>query len=186
MENRRKLLTLCFVLTTFGAVSHALAQCPKLLDHKVARLQDGETQSLCQYQGKVVVVVNTASFCGFTNQYGALESIYDKYKAQGLVVVGFPSNDFGKQEPGTEAEIADFCRVTYGIRFPMMAKTSIAPPGTHPFFQGLIKQTGESPKWNFHKYVIDRTGTKVQSYSSKTLPDGAVMISQIERWLNEQ
>ncbi|MBK9520990.1 MAG: glutathione peroxidase [Rhodocyclaceae bacterium] len=164
----------------------AYAECPKLLDHKVPRLQDGTQQSLCQYQGKVILVVNTASFCGFTKQYEALEAVYDKYKDRGLVVVGFPSNDFGDQEPGSEKEIAEFCRLTYGIKFPMMGKTDIAAPKTSAFYKDLIRQTGESPKWNFHKYLIDRTGAKVMSYDSKTVPDGPIMISQIERWLTDK
>ena len=176
------------VSAIFGALYGfpAHAECPKLLDHNVPRLQDGSQQSLCQYQGKVVLVVNTASFCGFTKQYEALEAVYGKYKDRGLVVVGFPSNDFGDQEPGSEKEIAEFCRLTYGIKFPMMGKTDIAAPKTIAFYKGLIKQTGESPKWNFHKYLIDRTGAKVQSYDSRTVPDGPIMISQIERWLAEK
>jgi len=176
------------LVTVFGALVSlpAYAECPKLLDRSVPRLQDGAQQSLCQYQGKVIMVVNTASFCGFTKQYEALEAVYDKYKDRGLVVVGFPSNDFGDQEPGSEKEIAEFCRLTYGIKFPMMGKTDIAAPKTSALYKDLIKQTGESPKWNFHKYLIDRSGAQVKSYDSKTIPDGPVMISQIERWLNEK
>lgn len=174
--------------TLFGVLYGlpANAECPKLLDRNVPRLQDGAKQSLCQYQGKVILVVNTASFCGFTKQYEALEAVYDKYKDRGLVVLGFPSNDFGDQEPGTEKEIAEFCRLTYGIKFPMMGKTDIAAPKTSALYRDLIKQTGESPKWNFHKYLIDRTGAKVVSYDSKTVPDGTLMIGQIERWLAEK
>ena len=186
MNFSKKLMHGLMSLAAIVLASTAYAKCSKLLDHTHARLQDSAPQSLCQHQGEVLVVVNTASFCGFTKQYEALESVYEKYKDRGLVVVGFPSNDFGQQEPGSEKEIADFCRLTYGIKFPMMAKTDILAPNTHPFYQGLIKQTGESPKWNFHKYVIDRTGTKVTSFDSKTVPDGPVMISQIERWLNEK
>jgi len=163
----------------------AAANCPSLLNHTFTRLQDGTSQSMCQYEGKVILVVNTASFCGFTSQYEGLESVYDKYKSRGLVVVGFPSNDFGDQEPGTNKEIADFCRLTYGIKFPMMTKTDIAAPKTHPFFQQLIEITGAQPKWNFHKYLIDRGGRRVESYTSLTTPGSQDLVAQIDRWLNE-
>jgi glutathione peroxidase len=143
-------------------------------------------QSLCQYQGKVLLVVNTASFCGYTGQYETLEAVYDKYKARGLVVIGFPSNDFGDQEPGSNKEIADFCQMTYGIKFPMMAKTDIAAPGTHPFYRQLIAKSGAAPKWNFHKYLIDRSGNRVESFSTTTAPDSPGLIAQIERRLAEK
>jgi glutathione peroxidase len=110
------------------AATSGTAGRPPLRDHAFQKLQDGTPQSLCQYEGKVILVVNTASFCGFTGQYEGLESAYDKYKGRGLVVIGFPSNDFGDQEPGSNKEIADFCRMTYGVKFPMMAKTDVAAP----------------------------------------------------------
>ena len=162
------------------------ANCPSLLNHTVPRLQDGVPQPLCQYQGKVLLVVNTASFCGYTGQYEGLESVYDKYKDRGLVVIGFPSNDFGSQEPGSEKEIADFCRSTYGIKFPMMAKTDIAAPKTHPLYKQLIAKTGRAPQWNFHKYLIDRSGTRVASFDSKVAPQSRELIAQIERLLAEK
>ena len=133
-----------------------------------------------------LLVVNTASLCGFTVQYEGLENVYDKYKDRGLVVVGFPSNDFGEQEPGSNKEIADFCRMTYGIKFPMMAKTDIAGPKTHPFYKQLIAKSGSAPKWNFHKYLIDRRGTAVESFSTLTAPDDRRLIAQIERRLAER
>ena len=186
MKNLSKLfINAMFAFGCLYGVS-ARAECPKLLDHKLARLQDGLQQSLCQYQGKVILIVNTASLCGFTKQYETLETIYDKYKERGLVVVGFPSNDFGDQEPASDKEIAEFCRLTYGVKFPMMAKTNIAAPKTHPLYKDLIKKTGSSPQWNFHKYLIDRTGVKVASYESKVTPDSPAMVSQIERWLAEK
>jgi len=168
------------------AASSAAAGCPPLLDHTFPKLQDGTPQSLCQYEGKVILVVNTASFCGFTGQYEGLESVYDKYKGRGLVVIGFPSNDFGDQEPGSNQEIADFCRTTYGVKFPMMAKTDIAAPKTHAFYKQLIDKTGTRPKWNFHKYLIDRSGRRVESYSSMTAPESGSLIARIERWLAER
>ncbi|MBK9019576.1 MAG: glutathione peroxidase [Sulfuritalea sp.] len=169
-----------------GLVALPAAACPALLNHSVPRLQDGAPQSLCQYQGKVLLVVNTASFCGYTGQYESLEAVYDKYKARGLVVIGFPSNDFGDQEPGSNKEIADFCRMTYGIKFPMMAKTEIAAPGTHPFYRQLIAKSGAAPKWNFHKYLIDRGGNRVDSFGTVIAPDSPGLIAQIERRLAEK
>jgi glutathione peroxidase len=173
-------------LALLAGSSSAAATCPTLLNHTFPRLQDAASQSLCQYQGKVILVVNTASFCGFTGQYEALESVYDKYKARGLVVIGFPSNDFGDQEPGSNKEIADFCRTTYGIRFPMMAKTEVAAPRPHAFFRQLSAKTGTAPQWNFHKYLIDRSGTRVESYSTQTAPDSRVLVARIERLLSEK
>ena len=183
-----KSLTL-LLLTAAGltaALPAAAANCPVLLDHSFQRLQDSTPQSMCQYQGKVILVVNTASFCGFTGQYEGLEAVYDKYKDRGLVVVGFPSNDFGEQEPGSNKEIADFCRMTYGIKFPMMAKTDIAAPKTNPFYKQLIAKSGTAPQWNFHKYLIDRRGTTVESFDTRTAPDDRRLIAQIERRLAEK
>ena len=181
-------LTKLFLIAAglFSALPAAAASCPALLDHSFPRLQDSAPQSLCQYQGKVILVVNTASFCGFTGQYEGLEAVYDKYKDRGLVVVGFPSNDFGDQEPGSNKEIADFCRMTYGIKFPMMAKTDIAAPKTHAFFKQLIAKSGTAPKWNFHKYLIDRCGNTVESFSTLTAPDSRSLIAQIARRLAEK
>ena len=157
--------------------------CPPLLDHTFPGLQDEKPRSMCQYAGKVVLVVNTASFCGYTSQYEGLESLYDKYKARGLVVVGFPSNDFGNQEPGSNKEIADFCRLTYGVRFPMFARSSVSGRGANPLYRQLGASTGERPRWNFHKYLIDRSGTTVKSFPSEVSPDNALLVATIERLL---
>ena len=186
MSLRHLVLALPLLAASLAAPAAMAANCPALLNHTLPRLQDGVPQPLCQYQGKVVLVVNTASFCGYTGQYEGLEAVYDKYKGRGLVVLGFPSNDFGSQEPGTEKEIADFCRSTYGIKFPMMAKTDIAAPKTHPLYKQLIAKTGSAPKWNFHKYLIDRSGTRVASFDSKVAPEGRELITQIERLLAEK
>ncbi len=157
--------------------------CPPLLDHTFPGLQDEKPRSMCQYAGKVVLVVNTASFCGYTSQYEGLESLYDKYKARGLVVVGFPSNDFGNQEPGSNQEIAAFCRLTYGVRFPMFARSSVSGRGANPLYRQLGDSTGERPRWNFHKYLIDRSGTTVKSFPSEVSPDNALLVATIERLL---
>ncbi|HEY5863914.1 MAG TPA: glutathione peroxidase, partial [Casimicrobiaceae bacterium] len=145
--------------------------CPALLQHTFNRLQTGEPQSLCQFQGKVLVIVNTASHCGNTPQYEGLEALYRKYKDKGLVVVGFPSNDFGGQEPGTNKEIAEFCRTTYGVQFPMFEKSAVTKSNANPLFVDLIAKTGTAPRWNFHKYVVDRTGTRVVSFADSVKPD---------------
>lgn len=172
-------------LATLLPLLASAAACPPLLDHSFPRLQDDVPQSLCQYQGKVVLVVNTASFCGFTGQYEGLEKLYDKYKERGLVVLGFPSNDFGDQEPGSNKEIADFCRLTYGIRFPMLAKTDIKAPKTNPFYKMLIEKTGTRPKWNFHKYLIDRSGSQVESFNSLNSPESSGLVTAIEQRLSD-
>ena len=121
------------------------AQCPTLLRHTVERLQDEKPQNLCQYAGQVVVVVNTASYCGFTPQYKSLEALYDKYKDKGLVVLGFPSNDFS-QEPGNNQKIADFCENTYGVKFPMFSKTTVRGSDASPLFKQLTQATDTAPK----------------------------------------
>lgn len=165
--------------------AHA-AQCPVLLDHAFVPLQGGEPQSLCQHRGKVLLIVNTASNCGFTGQYQGLEALYQKYRERGFVVLGFPSNDFGAQEPGNNRQIADFCRVNYGVQFPMFAKTSILPPQTNALHQILAQRTGERPRWNFHKYVIDRNATEVVSFGSSVAPDSRELIATIERMLTQE
>ncbi|NHZ82755.1 glutathione peroxidase [Massilia sp. CCM 8695] len=156
------------------------ASCPALLKHRFKRLQDEAPQDLCQYAGKVVLVVNTASYCGYTSQYQGLEKLYAKYAGKGLVVLGFPSNDFGKQEPGNAKEIADFCYNTYGVKFPMFAKTSVTGAAANPLHAGLIKATGKEPKWNFTKYLIDRNGKVIEHYPSKVTPEDKQLVSKIE------
>jgi glutathione peroxidase len=159
------------------------AACPAVLHQSFKRLQDDVPQDLCQYAGKVVLVVNTASYCGFTSQYQGLEALYAKYSSRGLVVLGFPSNDFGKQEPGSAKEIADFCFNTYGVKFPMFAKSSVKGPQANPLHASLIKATGEEPKWNFTKYLIDRNGKILEYFPSKVTPDDKVLVSKIEKAL---
>jgi len=162
------------------------ADCPELLRHRFNRLQTGESQSLCQFKGKVLLVVNTASYCGYTGQYEGLEALYRKYKGRGLVVVGFPSNDFGGQEPGTNQEIAQFCRLTYGVQFPMFEKSSVTKVADNPLFATLAATTGVAPKWNFYKYLVDRNGHPVNGYASRTTPDDREFVQAIERLLAER
>jgi glutathione peroxidase len=162
--------------------SPAPAACPSLLQQDFLRLQDEKPQSLCQYSGKVVVVVNTASFCGFTGQYKGLEALYAKYKDQGLVVLGFPSNDFS-QETGSNKEIADFCENTFGVKFPMFTKTSVMGKDANPLFKQLAAKTGTMPRWNFYKYVIARDGTSVTSFNSMADPASGALLKEIEKQL---
>lgn len=169
--------------TSTAAAPEAPKACAPLLDYTFPGLQDEKPRSMCEYAGKVVLVVNTASFCGYTGQYEGLERLYDKYKARGLVVVGFPSNDFGNQEPGTNKEIADFCRLTYGVRFPMFARSNVSGRSANPLYRQLGDMTGERPRWNFHKYLIDRSGTTVKSFPSEVSPDNALLVATIERLL---
>jgi len=166
-----------------AGVVQAAGQCPPLLDHTFTKLQDGKPMPLCQYSGKVLLVVNTASFCGFTSQYDGLEKLYDRLKDRGLVVIGFPSNDFGAQEPGTEKEIADFCRLTYGVEFPMAGKTVVKGKQANAFYQRLGEITGSKPKWNFHKYLINRDGSQVIAFGSMTAPDDKELLAKIEQFL---
>lgn len=158
--------------------------CPALLQHTFLRLQDEKKQPLCQYAGRVVLVVNTASYCGFTGQYAGLEALYKRFQARGLVVLGFPSNDFGRQEPGSNQAIADFCENTFGVKFPMFSKTAVIGANAHPMFQQLAQRTGESPGWNFHKYLIARDGQVVKSFPSAMAPDHPAIGREIEKFLS--
>jgi glutathione peroxidase len=160
----------------------ASTACSGLLQQNVLRLQDEKPQSLCQYSGKVVVVVNTASFCGFTPQYQGLEELHAKYRDRGLVVLGFPSNDFS-QETGSNKEIADFCENTFGVKFPMFTKTSVRGKDASPLFRQLAEKTGTAPRWNFYKYVIARDGASVVSFNSMTEPTSRQFVGEIEKQL---
>ncbi len=162
------------------------AACPAILQKTFKRLQDDAPQNLCQYAGKVVLVVNTASYCGFTSQYEGLEKLYADQASKGLVVLGFPSNDFGKQEPGDSKQIADFCFNTYGVKFPMFEKSSVTGDDANPLYKDLIKATDRTPKWNFYKYLIDRKGRVVESYSSITTPDNGQFQADIKRALAQK
>jgi len=171
-------------LAAAPAVSAATpaAACPSTLQHTFLRLQDEKPQSLCQYAGKVLLVVNTASFCGFTPQYKGLEALHAKYRDRGLVVLGFPSNDFS-QESGSNKEIADFCESTFGVKFPMFVKSSVRGPDANPLFKQLAAASGTTPKWNFYKYLIGRDGRVVDSYSSMTSPEDKGFVREVEKQL---
>ena len=158
------------------------AACPALLNHTFPRLQDEKPQSLCQYSGKVILVVNTASYCGFTSQYKGLEALHSKYKDKGLVVLGFPSNDFA-QEKSSNQDIAEFCENTFGVKFPMFTKTTVTGRDAHPFYKRLASESGSSPRWNFYKYLVGRDGKVVGAYGSTTGPQDPRLVKQIEQQL---
>ena len=179
LQRHALLLCVLLALTAFALSPAVAADCPRLLDKSFARLQDDAPQSLCQYKGKVLLVVNTASFCGFTQQYEGLEALQQQYAGRGFTVLGFPSNDFGNQEPGSNEQIAAFCTNTFSIKFPMFAKTSVKGKAANPLFKELSRQS-DAPGWNFHKYLIDKEGRLVRSYASHVAPGSQRLKADIE------
>lgn len=173
--------TLAALLLALAAMNSDAAPCSSLLSHKVSNIL-GETQDLCEHAGKVVLVVNTASQCGYTPQYKGLQALHERYRKRGLVILGFPSNDFGKQEPGSNLEIAEFCDRTYAVKFEMFGKTSVAP-GASALYDGLAKATGQRPEWNFHKYLVGRDGKTAVSFPSKVEPESPELIAKLEQLL---
>ena len=173
--------TLAALLLALAAMNSDAAPCSSLLSHKVSNIL-GETQDLCEHAGKVVLVVNTASQCGYTPQYKGLQALHERYRKRGLVILGFPSNDFGKQEPGSNQEIAEFCDRTYAVKFEMFGKTSVAP-GASALYDGLAKATGQRPEWNFHKYLVGRDGKTAVSFPSKVEPESPELIAKLEQLL---
>src|SRR5262245_38120288 len=170
-------------LAALGAASG-----PDVLTLTMKRL-DGSEQSLADYKGKVVLIVNTASKCGFTPQYEGLEALYRKYEPRGFVVLGFPSNDFKQQEPGSDAQLQEFCRATYDVQFPMFSKISVTGDAMHPLYRTLTslpKPIGGPVEWNFQKYLVDRDGRVVAKYMSKTKPDDPALVAEIEALLAQK
>ena len=160
------LLVLMISLLPFASFAQ---ECPDLLNHQFKTLQGGSID-LCQHRDKTILVVNTASKCGFTPQFEKLEDLYSTYKDKGLLVVGFPSNDF-RQELKSNAEIGSFCKLTYKVKFPMVESGSVTGKNANPFYKQLKMATGEEPQWNFYKYVITDRGNQVQAFPSTTEPD---------------
>jgi glutathione peroxidase len=156
--------------------------CPTLLDQRFSNLID-EPVSLCKFGGRVLLIVNTASECGYTPQYEGLEKLYRRYRDKGFAVLGFPANDFGGQEPGSNKEIAQFCRLNYGVTFPMFAKTSVIGANANPLYRALAARTGKPPRWNFHKYLLDRAGHPVAVFESAVDPEDRRVTAQIEKLL---
>jgi glutathione peroxidase len=161
------------------------AACPALLDKTFPSI-DERPRSLCEFQDKVLLVVNTASQCGYTPQYEGLEALYRKYRDQGFVVLGFPSNDFGGQEPGSNNEIASFCVNQYAVDFPMFAKSSVRGAQANALFAELARSTGRAPQWNFHKYLVDRSGKEVRSFDTRVAPEDPRLVGAINDLLRRQ
>ena len=179
---KQKLLNVLFGALTIGISTMAnAATCPEIYNHQITTLQ-GEKINLCDYQNKPILVVNTASKCGFTPQFEALEGLYSKYKGQGLLVIGFPSNDF-RQDPGDNKAIGDFCKMTYGVKFPMATKSAVTGANANPFYKQLAAKTGTVPKWNFYKYVIAPGGKEVTAFESTVSPDSAELTGKFKPYL---
>ena len=166
-----------------GMISSSTYACSDLLSAEFRPLAGKEKVSLCErFEGKVLLIVNTASKCGFTPQYEGLEALHAKYSAQGFAVVGFPSNDFRQQEPGSEKEIQEFCTLTYGVKFPMFEKVHVKEGEADPFYAKLAAASqGHFPSWNFYKYLVDRSGKVVADFPSKVTPSDADLVKAIER-----
>src|SRR4029077_20304482 len=151
---------------------------------------DGKPAPLAEYKGKVVLLVNVASQCGYTQQYSALQALYEKYKDQGFVILGFPANNFGAQEPGTNEEIKTFCSRKYNVTFPMYSKVSVKGDDQTPLYRYLTKQTGPSIagdiKWNFTKFLVDRNGNVVERFESAVTPDSKEVVSAVEKQLSQK
>jgi glutathione peroxidase len=177
MTNKWMLITAASIFP-LGVSNMVNAACAELYNHQFTTLQ-GEKLNLCDYQNKPILVVNTASKCGFTPQFEALEAVYAKYKSDGLLVIGFPSNDF-KQEPGDNKQIGDFCKLTYAVKFPMMTKSSVTGANANLFYKQLTAKTGQAPKWNFYKYVILPGGKEVFAFSSDVQPGSNEILAKIK------
>jgi glutathione peroxidase len=168
-----------------GAEDPAPAGGSTVLDFTLRRL-DGREQALSDYEGKVLLLVNVASRCGLTPQYAGLESLYERYRARGFEVLGFPANDFAAQEPGSDSEIAEFCRLNYGVSFPMFSKITVKGPGQHPLYRsltGLPAPLGGDVEWNFQKYLVDRSGRVVSKFSPRVVPEDPALVAEIESLL---
>lgn len=200
---RRVTVCLAFLLGLF-LCTELMAKCPTLLNHSLKSIE-GKNVNLCDYLGKVIVAVNTASECGYTPQYKELEELYQKYKDRGVVILGFPANDFGGQEPGSDADVKSFCERRYGVTFPLFSKTSVIQSGQqgvmgkmanflmkkksdetesyNPFFGSLVDSTGKPPKWNFNKYIVDRKGETVKHFGSGVKPTSKELTAYVESLL---
>jgi glutathione peroxidase len=159
----------------------ASAACPDVLDHKFKTVM-GKEVDLCQYADRAVLVVNTASRCGYTPQFSKLQALYDQYKDRGLVVIGFPSNDF-RQELASNQEVGEFCRINYGVTFPMMELSSVKGSKANPLYSDLALSTGTEPGWNFHKYLIAPGGKEVYSFATRVEPDAGEVMSKLKAML---
>ena len=168
------------------AMTHAptAAEPAGAFDHGFQAIEGGR-MPLAQWRGKVLLVANTASFCGYTRQYEGLQGLWERYREKGLVVIGVPSNDFGAQEPKAESEIQAFCQGAFGVTFPLTTKEVVKGGAAHPFYRwaGAALGAANAPRWNFHKYLVDRKGEKVLAYDTKVTPNDPKLVKEIERLL---
>ena len=181
--NHSIVLKMLGVATLMLSASVASAACTGLYNHQFKTLQ-GKELNLCEYQDHVILVVNTASKCGFTPQFEALEKLYSTNKDKNLLVVGFPSNDF-RQEHKTDKEVGDFCKMTYGVQFPMMTKSSVSGEDANPFYKELIAKTNQAPKWNFYKYIITPNAKEVYAFTSTDTPNDSAIMNRITPYLKK-
>ena len=187
IKNKTNLLNyLIILLAIIGLLGlrAANSSCPELLNHEFPKLQDDTPQNLCMYENSVVLVVNTASFCGFTKQYEGLQNLWDQYKNEGLIVLGVPSNSFN-QENKTDNEVKDFCEVNFDINFPLTTITEVRGNNAHEIYKWALQNYGKSavPKWNFHKILIDKEGKIHKTFNSFTKPTSNKIILEIENLL---
>ena len=181
MLKQIKVIILLIMISLFG--NELSANYEKLAYDFQFKDLDGSPLNLSEYKDKVIVVVNVASQCGFTKQYEDMQNIWEKYQSKGIVMLGIPSNDFGKQEPGTSKEIKNFCEAKFGITFPMTEKVSVKGSEAHPFYIWARENYGKSaiPKWNFHKIIIDKNGKIAETFSSITNPSSKKFIEVLDR-----
>lgn len=174
------------VCMTDDSIATGPASSPSAFDHEFQSI-DGSRMSLGDWRGKVLLVVNTASFCGYTPQYEGLQKLWDNYEAKGLVVIGVPSNDFGGQEPEAEAKIKEFCTGAFGVTFPLTAKYEVKGSAAHPFYKWAVGAlgAGATPRWNFHKILVGRDGKAISSYPSSVTPQSTQLVSAIETALGK-
>lgn len=184
MKTTLKIVTAVLALGVFSAPSSA-NECPSVLKFMKRKLNSQETVNLCDaYGGKTLLVVNTASYCGYTPQFEGLETLYSDYKDKDFVVLGFPSHDFN-QEDDDEGKTAELCELTYGVQFPMFEPISVKGDDADPMYRMLKAATGKAPSWNFNKYLIDASGEKITHYPSSVKPTDASFVSDIEALLNK-
>jgi glutathione peroxidase len=178
------LASIAVVALLSSSAAAGSADWPAALDFHQRPLMADKPAHLCEaFRDQVVLVVNTASKCAYTPQYEGLEAVYARYRERGLVVAGFPSSDSGSLEPGSEKQVRDFCRLTCGVQFPMFAKTRVLGPGAEPFYRYLADVSGDTPRWNFHNYLLDREGRVVASFPGQVGPEDERLIMAIEALL---
>ncbi len=183
IRKRCTLSLLTALVTSLGLSSYSVANCNNLLDYETSKLRSKETINLCEaYQGKVLLFVNTASQCGYTPQFKGLEALHQRYKDDGLVIVGFPSNDF-KQEHSDAEKTAEVCYVNYGVTFQMVSSSHVKGDKANPVFKTLAEQTGVSPRWNFYKYIVGKDGKAIASFPSQEKPVGGKLEETIKQAL---